>query len=204
MLLFKQLNDLFPDKFYVGGSTARNLILNTQCTGDIDFFTNLDITRVGFKSILENVLFKHTTFEVKSKGDDPTFAGDCQKYYKMPYMQKMISITFPRSDYPDMDFIFLQKHAVPDVGKYLLQVQASNISECYLKLNFNTYSINYSKYFKELLVDKTSHTLRLNTHPCVCTIQHREKVLEWAIKRGIALNFRSVPYNFKQDINSTF
>jgi len=84
--IVEELNNVFPDKFYIGGSFARNEILGKphNSHSDIDFYTNLSITRAGFIKVLENIIFE---------GKDITvYPNMGLNEYKMPNIRKRVEI----------------------------------------------------------------------------------------------------------------
>jgi len=180
--IVEELNNVFPDKFYIGGSFARNEILGKPHNfhSDIDFYTNLSITRAGFIKVLENIIFE---------GKDITvYPNMGLNEYKMPSIRKRVEIA--SEGVTDMDFIFLDPE-VKDVGAYLLKNQASALSECYIKPDFRTLSqftsriLGFKKASDRFYQVTGGNTLRINKN--LCTPGHYKKLKALAEKYNLTI-----------------
>jgi hypothetical protein len=123
------LEDLFPNKFFIGGSFAYKSLLGLTIdpASDIDFFTNLQITRTGFIQIIEALVFPFEDFTID------IIAEENAPSYDMVDIRKVVKLRFKSGT--DVEFIFLPEDVC--VASYLMGQQATSFSECYLKPDFS-------------------------------------------------------------------
>jgi len=183
----KTLVDIFPtSSIALGGSYARRIIvgaLKGVVVNDIDVYLNASICRYAFVEILKHVVFKGIKIDLPTeKGDTPGDPG----YYKMPHMRRRIQVDFPNGEYPSHDFIFLDPTNVPDVSNFLLNHQASTVSECAIKIDMvGRPKAVTSHAFDKVFTRGTSALL--NTHADGCTEAQAAKVRNLCKNNRISL-----------------
>jgi hypothetical protein len=175
----KALENLFPNKFYIGGSFAYKSLLGLPIDqeSDIDFFTNVQITRTGFLQILETLVFNHYAFTVDGIAEDaPNYdMVDIRKVVKLRFAAKFI--------YPDIEFVFLPEGTC--IPSYLMGQQATSLSECYLKPDFSPkgFAAGSTVAFKD-----TQRTKKITVNEeNKGTVQHLQKIANLCDEFGFTI-----------------
>jgi hypothetical protein len=174
------LQDIFPGQFFIGGSFAYKSLLGLPINSesDIDFFTNVQITRTGFIQILEALVFPFEEFTV----DDIT--EDAPRY-DMVDIRKVVKLRFKSSfkTSPAVEFIFLPENT--HVPTYLEKQQATSISECYLSPDFSPvgYSSGGSVAFRMAQANKIVVVNEKNK----ATHQHLQKIANLCDEFGFTI-----------------
>ena len=196
VVMLGRLRDLFPTgQLHIGGSTARSIIMKKKpnVSSDIDIYLNVSICRYSFIDILKYVVFRDYDVELTTEHCEPGEAPGDAGYYKMPNMRRRISISLQHSEMPDFDFIFVD---TPNVKQWLLENQASTISECALELG-------YGQGTDLRLVPKKSSSFDrailglgpvvIDIHPDRCTQAQHRKVQGYCIAHRLRLVEKSTP-----------
>lgn len=179
--LLQSLRDTFPEQFVIGGSYARKLILNRGKYNDIDIYTTCKITTCGFKTFLN---------KIGLEGGDITFIramdlGPRNPYYKLPWMSKRIEVFVPALNHT-IDFIFIRPPHEIDLRAYLLEYQASCVSECAVSLDYSPsgFSKKSTPNFNNAFNGNLSG-ITINTNHGVATKEHIGKVIELCQDAGL-------------------
>ncbi len=195
--VMNKIRDLYPlGDVCVGGSSARNYILkNGLLSRDVDIYMAIGVTRYMFEEILHNIVFKGVPIAIDTPRGDP-------KYYKMPHMRRLVTVSFPLGNLPDLDFIFLNPSVVTDVSGYLMKNQASTISQCCLKTDYTlkgftkVTSNDFDKAFRKEI------PAYLNNHPSVCTPEQADKVVRFCKDNSIELRTKSLERDHRAEKES--
>lgn len=176
-----RFNDIFPKaQLTLGGSAALEIQSPGRCVKprDIDFYLKLEITRVGFREVLETIIFKDEDimFEDKEYDRVPEHAR-----YLMPCISRRIKVV--RFEGPDIDFIFTKSmHTVP---QWLLKNQASTLTElCYKMDTYNDpfKHVVSSDEFKLVMGGYKGVILQID--PKVCSSDHAIRVVDRCNRMG--------------------
>lgn len=192
--LLKQLSDIFPkDSIAIGGSSARNFYIARTASSnprfvepskDIDIYLNVSIARYMFRNILTDIIFKGYKVQFQNEaGDTPGDPG----YYKMPHMRRRI--TCDVRGHGSFDFIFLDPLHVDNVPRFLMEHQASTISETCLVLSNmgpqRELKALFTDHFESVIIGKSPVTL--NVHNAVCTAAQARKVVSFCNLNSLRL-----------------
>lgn len=197
----EKLYGFFPDQMCIGGSWAwttawKSRAFKAPKPSDIDIFISGRLTREALLGIIE-LCFGEITMLSPRDGH--------HKQYRMPGLRKRISFRCLEDD-TKYDVMVIDPCALPDgsLSDYLLKYQASSMSEVCLKLGFGIdsrakYIVLRSDNFNSI---DTSKVIKLNTHPDVCTEEHRKKVEQFARDNNLyVVLVPPKPYNVEEKHN---